>query len=79
MANFTTNEILEGESGHKHEWEFYDNYSENFDQLTNRNKGRQEDPKECLPIGTVYECYCGAREIRFIVFTGQFDPRKRNA
>ena len=73
MANFTTTKILEQESGHKHEWEFYDNYSGTFQSVLNK-----KEYDLIQPLGTVWECLCGAREIRFVVWTGEFDPRKRN-
>jgi hypothetical protein len=70
MANFTTVERLEKETGHKHDFKFYDNYPETFDYMIER---KERNPLN--PIGTVWECKCGAREIRFIVWTGEHDKR----
>ena len=72
MDNFITQKQLEQETEHKHYWTFYDNYSKTFEHVL---KQQERDP--IAPIGTVYECECGAREIRFIVWTGKYDQRKK--
>jgi hypothetical protein len=73
MTNWISVEQLEEQSGHRHDFKFYDNHDDTFDTI--RDKPNR-DP--VIPIGTVWECYCGAREIRFIVWTGKYDLRKKN-
>lgn len=73
MANFTTVEQLEKQTGHKHDWIFYDNYPNTFDHVYDN---KERNPFN--PIGTVFECECGARELRFIVWTGKHDKRERS-
>lgn len=71
MANFITVEQLEQRTGHKHIWKFYDNYTDTFEHVYG-----EKERCPINPIGTVYECDCGAREIRFIVWTGKHDKRR---
>lgn len=72
MTNFITVKQLEELSNHKHDWKFYDNHTDTFDSIRDR---RDRDP--IFPIGTVWECDCGAREIRFVCWTGKYDRRMR--
>jgi hypothetical protein len=69
MANLTQEEI-QILTGHTHQFKFYDNHNETFDTIR-----KSPLPRDYLPIGTVYECECGAREIRFIVWLGKHDRR----
>lgn len=68
--NLTMHE-LEKLTGHKHDFKFYDNHNDTFDTIRGFKL-----PRQYLLIGTVYECECGAREIRFIVWNGKYDNRK---
>lgn len=72
MAKWISVEQLQSLTGHKHEFKFYDNHSDTFDSIRG-----QKDRDPIIPIGTVWECDCGAREIRFIVWTGIYDTRKK--
>lgn len=71
MTNISMHE-LEKITNHKHHFEFYDDHDNTFDTIRSI-----KIPRVYLPRGTVYECECGAREIRFIVWTGKHDIRKK--
>jgi hypothetical protein len=72
MAKFITVEQLEKQTNHKHDFVFYDNYSNTFEHVYG-----EPERNPFNPIGTVWECECGAREIRFIVWTGKYDTRSK--
>ena len=67
MKNLTVKQFEE-KTGHVHSFFFYDNHTDTFDTIRYK-----KEPRDHLLIGTVWECQCGAREIRFIVWNGEHD------
>ena len=68
--NFDTVDKLEKKIEHKHNFTFYDDHDDTWDTIRNFNL-----PRTHLARGTVWECECGVREIRFIVWNGKYDKR----
>jgi hypothetical protein len=69
--NSGTVEQWQTSKNHEHEFYFYDDHDDTWDTIRGKEVFR-----EWILRGTVYECSCGAREIRFIVWNGKYDKRE---